>query len=139
MLAATPSRDWGPLVPRCPASSRDNQRRMPSEGTAIHSGDIGSDGASESTSARARASGSIRPDACSCNTPGTVPIGCDTEDPAPADRRPGTHFPLEYGAPAPYSRRIPRSGVDDAGLRGARDTAGELDASVVQVAALDDH
>ena len=56
---------------------------MPSDGTAIHSGAIGSAGAVDSTSARRWASGSIRPAVCRCNTGGTVPTGSDRLDEHP--------------------------------------------------------
>ena len=61
MLAAMPSARSGPELPRWRASSSVSHRRIPSEGTASHSGVIGSNRSSAMTLARRAASGSGRP------------------------------------------------------------------------------
>ena len=60
MFAATPSPVPGPDAPSDLASSRASHRRMPTVGTATHSGDIGSASGSLSTSANTAARGSTR-------------------------------------------------------------------------------
>ena len=60
MFAATPSPVLGPDAPSDLASSRASHRRMPTVGTATHSGVIASAGGSASTSASTAASGPTR-------------------------------------------------------------------------------